>query len=75
MQVKVTNLDAKLPFGKEGQHPKRKLAQRLNHVNGSVFLQVEVVFYKGEVTEEMRANWSKFWQLLIARHLDKSPDP
>lgn len=73
MQVKVTNLDVG-SFG-DRPHPKRKLAQGKKPVNNSVFLQVEVVFYQGEVTEEVRANWTKFWQLLIARHLDKSPDP
>ena len=41
-------------------------------VKEAVFPQVEIVLCEGEVTDEMRYNWNKFWQLLVARAIKES---
>lgn len=75
--MKVTNLDAG-SFG-DRPHPKRKLAQAKTPVNGSVSEGTEpcitLVEIDSEVTDQMRISYDRFWQLLIGRLLDKSPDP
>jgi hypothetical protein len=69
VQVKVTNLDA----GSLGNdpHPTRTVTQAKIPVN----IRVEIEEMTGEVTEQMRLSYDKFWQLLLGRLLDKSPDP
>jgi len=75
--VKVTNLDA--CNLEDRPHPRGKLAQAKTAVNDSVLqcakADVEVSVIDGDVTDQMRAGYERFWQLLIGRQLDKGPDP
>jgi len=69
LQVKVTNLDS--GSYENRPHPKRKLA----HEKSAVNIDVQVSVVESEITDQMRASYNRFWQLLIGRMLDKGPDP
>lgn len=72
--MKVTNLDEDTQEKPDRPHPKRKLPQTKTPVN-TPFTGTVTILQDGEVTEQMRLSYDRFWQLLIGRLLDKSPDP
>jgi len=75
--VKVTNLDA--GNLEDRPHPTGKLAQAKTAVNDSVLqgteTHIEVSVTSGDITDQMRNSYERFWQLLIGRQLDNGPDP